>query len=66
MANKGYDVAFGARPLRRVIEREVETPLAKKLIAGEVNEGDTVLIDVENGEIEIKKADESKVVQKAS
>lgn len=66
LANKGYDVAFGARPLRRVIEKEVETPLAKKLIAGEVNEGDTVLIDVEDGEIEIKKADESKVVQKAS
>ena len=66
LANKGYDPAFGARPLRRVIEREVETPLATKLIAGEINEGDTVLIDVKDGKIVVEKADESNMVQKAS
>jgi len=66
LANKGYDPAFGARPLRRVIEKEVETPLATKLIAGEINEGDTVLIDVKDGKIIVEKADESNMVQKAS
>ncbi len=66
LAHKGYDPAFGARPLRRVIEKEVETPLAKKLISGDIGEGDTVLIDVENGEIVIRKADENAMIQKAS
>ncbi len=64
LANKGYDPAFGARPLRRVIEREVETPLATKLIAGEINEGDTVLIDVQDGKIIVKKAEEDKMIEK--
>ncbi len=66
LANKGYDPAFGARPLRRVIEREVETPLATKLIAGEIEEGDTVMIDVKDGKIDIRKADQSSMVQRAS
>ncbi len=66
LANRGYDPAFGARPLRRVIEREVETPLATKLIAGEIEEGDTVMIDVKDGKIDIRKADQSSMVQKAS
>ncbi len=66
LANKGYDPAFGARPLRRVIEKEVETPLATKLIAGEIEEGDTVLIDVEDGKIVIKKASKDAMIQKAS
>jgi ATP-dependent Clp protease ATP-binding subunit ClpC len=66
LANKGYDPAFGARPLRRVIEKEVETPLAMKLISGEIQEGDTVMIDVEDGKISIKRADQSASVQKAS
>ena len=66
LANKGYDPAFGARPLRRVIEREVETPLAMKLISGEIEEGDTVIIDVKDGKIDIRKADKNSMVQKAS
>ncbi len=66
LANKGYDPAFGARPLRRVIEKEVETPLAMKIISGEIREGDTVLIDVEDGKIVVKRANESAMIQKAS
>ena len=45
LAERGYDPVFGARPLRRVIQRELETPLAKKILAGEVKEGDRVVVD---------------------
>jgi ATP-dependent Clp protease ATP-binding subunit ClpC len=41
----GYDPAFGARPLRRAIEQYVESPLANRLLKGEFNEGDTILVD---------------------
>ena len=46
LAERGYDPIFGARPLRRVIQRELETPLSKKILAGEVKEGDTVVVKV--------------------
>ncbi len=45
LAQAGYDPLFGARPLKRVIQREIETPLARRILAGEVREGDTVVID---------------------
>ncbi len=41
----GYDPAFGARPLKRVIQREVETELAKRLLAGQIRDGQTVVVD---------------------
>jgi ATP-dependent Clp protease ATP-binding subunit ClpB len=46
LANKGYDPAFGARPLKRLIQREIQDPLALRLLAGEIRDGDTVTIDV--------------------
>lgn len=45
LAENGYDPIFGARPLRRLIEKEIETPLAKMIIAGEVKEGQLVRVD---------------------
>jgi ATP-dependent Clp protease ATP-binding subunit ClpB len=45
----GYDPAYGARPLKRAIQKEVETPLARKLVAGEVRDGQTVRIDDKRG-----------------
>jgi len=45
LAKEGYDPAFGARPLRRVIERYVENPLSTKVLRGELKEGDTVKVD---------------------
>ena len=42
----GYDPDFGARPLRRVIQREIEDPLALALLEGRYTEGDTVTVDV--------------------
>jgi ATP-dependent Clp protease ATP-binding subunit ClpB len=48
LANEGYDPQFGARPLKRVIQREVENRLARALLNGEIPDGATVNIDVEN------------------
>jgi ATP-dependent Clp protease ATP-binding subunit ClpB len=46
LAREGYDPVYGARPLRRAIQRELENPLARRLLAGEFTTGDTVRIDV--------------------
>lgn len=48
IASKGYDPAYGARPLKRVIQRELENPLALKLLDGTFREGDTVIVDAED------------------
>jgi ATP-dependent Clp protease ATP-binding subunit ClpB len=47
IAEEGYDPAYGARPLRRTIEKEIQNPLALKLLEGEFAEGDTVRVDVD-------------------
>jgi len=49
LAEAGFDPTFGARPLRRVIQREVQDPLAMKLLSGEIAEGDRVIVDVDDG-----------------
>jgi ATP-dependent Clp protease ATP-binding subunit ClpB len=46
LADTGYDPAYGARPLRRLIQTAIGDPLARKLIAGEINDGDSVTVDV--------------------
>jgi len=51
LAERGYDPVYGARPLKRVIQRSVETPLAKKIMAGEVPDGSAVAVVVANKEI---------------
>ncbi|UCC59367.1 MAG: ATP-dependent Clp protease ATP-binding subunit [Dehalococcoidia bacterium] len=56
LGEKGYDPAFGARPLRRVIEHTVEDPLSEALLEGRFQPGDTVLIDCQNGEIVLSSA----------
>ena len=50
LAEEGYDPVYGARPLRRVIQGRLLTPLANKLLAGEFREGDEILVDAANGE----------------
>lgn len=56
LAKAGYDKSFGARPLKRAIQREVEDALAEKLLAGEIAKGDKVLVDAVDGKITFKKA----------
>jgi len=49
LADKGYDPAYGARPLKRVIQKHVQDPLAEEILAGDVKDGDTVKVDVKDG-----------------
>jgi len=51
LAEKGYDPALGARPLRRTIQRMVEDPLSEKLLWKEFRAGQTIIVDAQNGEI---------------
>jgi ATP-dependent Clp protease ATP-binding subunit ClpB len=44
LANEGYDVVYGARPLKRVIQRELQNPLAQMILNGTLKEGDTVRV----------------------
>ena len=55
LAIEGYDPVFGARPLKRVIQRTLQDPLAIKILNGSVREGETVVVDVNDGIIEFKK-----------
>jgi ATP-dependent Clp protease ATP-binding subunit ClpB len=57
LAEAGWDPAFGARPLKRAIQRHVENPLALKLLEGEFAAGDTVLVDERAGELVFEKAE---------
>lgn len=54
LAQKGFDPTFGARPLRRAIQRLVENPLAEQILSGRVKYGDTVLVEVEDGALVFK------------
>jgi ATP-dependent Clp protease ATP-binding subunit ClpA len=54
LAEKGYDKKLGARPLKRVIQRLILDPLALKIVAGEVQEGDRVTVDLEKGKLVFK------------
>ena len=51
LADKGYDPVYGARPLKRTIQRLIQDPLAVKILAGEFTEGDCVKVDVEDDEL---------------
>ena len=56
LAEAGYDPEFGARPLKRAIQREIQDPLALKILAGEFMEGDTIKIDLVGGGLNFTKA----------
>ncbi len=59
IAEEGYDAEFGARPLRRVIQQKVEDVLSDRVLAGEFNDGDAVLVDVDvDGVITLIRAEE--------
>jgi ATP-dependent Clp protease ATP-binding subunit ClpB len=56
VAAAGWDPTYGARPLKRALQRLVENPLALRLLEGEFVEGDTVRVDVKDGELAFEKA----------
>jgi ATP-dependent Clp protease ATP-binding subunit ClpB len=47
LVRSGYDPAYGARPLKRAIQREIETPMARRILAGEIRDGQQVLVDLD-------------------
>jgi ATP-dependent Clp protease ATP-binding subunit ClpC len=51
LADQGYDPDMGARPLRRIIQQKVEDPLSDALLAGEFEDGDTILVDAVEGDV---------------
>ena len=55
LSEVGYDPVFGARPLKRAIQRELETQIAKAILRGEFNNGDTIFVDVENERLAFKR-----------
>jgi ATP-dependent Clp protease ATP-binding subunit ClpB len=57
LAEAGWDPAYGARPLKRAIQRLVENPLALRLLEGDFADGDTVKVDAEGGELVFRKAE---------
>jgi ATP-dependent Clp protease ATP-binding subunit ClpB len=57
IAEAGWDPTYGARPLKRALQRLVENPLAMRLLEGEFAEGDTVRVHVRNGELVFEKAE---------
>jgi ATP-dependent Clp protease ATP-binding subunit ClpB len=57
LAEAGWDPAYGARPLKRAIQRLVENPLALRLLDGEFGDGDTIRVDAERGELAFEKAE---------
>ena len=50
LAREGYDPVYGARPLKRAIQKELETPIGRRLLAGEIRDGDKVVVAWRNGE----------------
>jgi ATP-dependent Clp protease ATP-binding subunit ClpB len=54
IAREGYDPVYGARPLRRFIQREVETRIGRALLSGEIVDGATIEIDVADGELVVR------------
>jgi ATP-dependent Clp protease ATP-binding subunit ClpB len=55
LAEVGYDPVYGARPLKRAIQRELETQIAKAILRGDFSDGDTIFVDVENERLAFKR-----------
>ena len=55
LGDSSFDPAYGARPLKRAIQSEVENPLSKLILDGQFGTGDTVIVDVKDGSLEFHK-----------
>ena len=66
LAKEGYDASYGARPLRRTIQRSVEDALSEEIIAGNVALGDCVELYVKDGKVAFRKASPALVQPQAS
>jgi ATP-dependent Clp protease ATP-binding subunit ClpB len=55
LGNVGFDPVYGARPLKRAVQQQLENPLAQRILSGEFNAGDTVWVDAEGGQLVFRK-----------
>ena len=53
LASQGFDPVYGARPLKRVIQRSLQNPLAERLLAGKIKDGETVRVTAGDGQLVI-------------
>ena len=65
LAEMGYDPEMGARPLRRVIQQNIEDTLSDALLAGEFEDGDTIVVDVVDDKIELHRSEENPIEEEA-
>ena len=66
LVEEGYDPAFGARPLRRVVERQIENALAKRILSGEFEEGEKIVVDFKDDAYSFEKTDATGATSKAA
>jgi ATP-dependent Clp protease ATP-binding subunit ClpC len=59
LGTEGFDPTFGARPLRRAVQREIEDPLSEEILLGRFSDGDTIRAELEDGKIFFTKAETS-------
>jgi len=57
LADKGFDPVYGARPLKRAIQRDLETTVAQGILRGDYTDGDTITADVVNGQIDVQRTE---------
>jgi ATP-dependent Clp protease ATP-binding subunit ClpC len=62
LINKGFDPIYGARPLKRALQKYLEDPLAEEILKGSFKEGDKIAISARNGQIVFRKKEEKKKV----
>jgi len=60
LVKEGFDPAFGARPLRRVIQKRLEDNISEEMLQGKISPGDTIVVSHENGEYKFEKTAASK------
>jgi ATP-dependent Clp protease ATP-binding subunit ClpB len=59
LADVGFDPVYGARPLKRTIQRELETVVARGILAGEFSDGDTIMVDMKDGKLDVRRSIDS-------
>ncbi|TFG72141.1 MAG: hypothetical protein E4H27_03180 [Anaerolineales bacterium] len=62
LAQQGFSHEYGARPLRRLIQQQVETPLSEALLAGDFHFGETIIVDIEDDVIVIRSQEEPQLI----
>jgi ATP-dependent Clp protease ATP-binding subunit ClpB len=53
LARRGYDPVYGARPLKRLIQQDIETPIARLLVKGELRDGETATVELKDGRMAV-------------